>query len=71
MKFSGLISRWKTFWLWQAATASHIWENIEAMRRRRVLDKSCEGCRFESKLGVGGVREAEIESEVVWFESGS
>lgn len=63
MKFSGLMSRWNTFWEWQAATASHIWENMDAMRRRRVLDRSWEGWRLESKLGVGGVREVEIESE--------
>lgn len=57
IKFSGLMSRWNTFWAWQAATASHIWANMEAMRRRRVRERSCAGWRLESRLGVGGVQE--------------
>ena len=63
MKFSGLMSRWKTELSWQVATASHICENIDAIRRRRVRESSCAGLREERRLGVGGVREAQLESE--------
>ena len=33
------------------------------MRRRRVRERSCEGASAERRLGVGGVREALLESE--------
>jgi hypothetical protein len=61
IKFSGLISRWKTWWSWHAATASHIWENIDDMSLRRARERSWEGCRVERRLGVGGVRDDETE----------
>lgn len=59
MKFSGLMSRWKTEASWQTATASHIWENMEAIRRRRVCERSWAGWRDERSPGVGGVRPVE------------
>ena len=45
------------------ATASHICENIDAIRRRRLRERSCEGASDERRLGVGGVREMQLESE--------
>ncbi len=34
------------------------------MRRSRVRERSCEGASAERRLGVGGVREAQLESEI-------
>ena len=36
---------------------------MDAMRRRRVRESSCAGLREERRLGVGGVREAQLESD--------
>ena len=38
---------------------------MEAIRRRRVRESSCDGFRDESRLGVGGVCEAQLESDTV------
>ena len=40
---------------------------MEAIRRRRVLESNCDGCREDNRLGVGGVREHDedmLESKV-------
>ena len=56
MKFSGLISRWKTPRSWHAATASHICLNMLAMSLSLVLESSLFGDIVASSEGVDGVR---------------